>query len=110
MEITNDAYESLIDYFKGLSHTGYKSYNEVYQLLAMLFMEEILYGPLSWYVTDSDYKSITNAMYCLYGSCLMPYPTYLKGMEKLNRKVIDNYRITEEEILRSSDNSLRAFV
>lgn len=107
MEITNEAYEALIQYFEGLTHTGYRSYNEVYQLLASLFIEEILCGPMSEFITEEDYKAIVNAMYCLYGSCLLPYPSYLEGMAKINKKVMDSYRITETNILRNSYNHLR---
>lgn len=107
MEITNEAYDSIVRYFEGLSHLGYKSYNEVYHLLGMLFIEEILTGPMSEFVTDTDYKLINNAMYCLYGSCLIPYPAYLEGKSALNKRVMDSYRVTENEILRSSEDHLR---
>lgn len=107
MEVTNEAYEALINYFKGLTHTGYRSYKEVYQLLIFLFIEEILYGPMSEFITDNDYKDMVDAMYCLYGTCLIPYPTYLKGRGTINTKVYSKYRITETDILRGIDKSLR---
>lgn len=108
MELSNEAYNTLVQYFKGLNHIGYKSYTEVYQVLAFLFIEEILYGPMSFMVTDKDYKDINQALYCIYGSCLIPYPSYLKGMSSSNIRVKDNYRITESEILRSANYALRA--
>lgn len=109
MEVSNEAYVALINYFKGLKHLGYRSYKEVYQLLALLFIEEILYGPMSEFITDSDYKSIVDAMYCLYGTCLIPYPSYLKGREGINKKTLDSFtfRITETDILRGIEESLR---
>lgn len=107
MEISNFTYEAVIKYFEGLTHTGYRSYDEVGQLLALLFIEEILYGPMSEYVTDNDYKMLNNALYCLYGSCLIPYPVYLEGKGTFNRKVMDSYRITESEILRGYEDHLR---
>lgn len=108
MEIINEAYSALMQYFNGLSYTGYRSYNEVSQLLALLFIEDLLYGPLSDFITDEDYKAINNAMYCLYGSCLIPYPTYLEGQSAITSKVFGEYRITETEVLRGIDSQLRS--
>lgn len=108
MGITNEAYNALIKYFESLTYIGYKSYSEVYQLLALLFIEEILEGPMSEFITDNDYKAITDAMYCLYGSnCMIPFPSYLEGRSTINTKVKDSFRITETEILRESYNHLR---
>lgn len=108
MEVTNEAYEALIKYFESLTHIGYKSYSEVYQLLSFLFIEEILCGPMAEFITDNDYKDITNAVYCLYGSnCMISYPSYLEGRTRINTKVLDSYRITETDILRNSDSHLR---
>lgn len=110
MEISKEAYEALIKYFNGLTHTGYRPYGEVYQLLALLFIEEILYGEMSMYITEEDYKAITDAMYCLYGSCLLPYPSYLEGRATIRNNVLDKYRTTETEILRNSNNHLRVTI
>lgn len=110
MEISNFTYDAVKGYFEGLTHTGYRSYNEVAQLLALLFIEEILYGPMSEYITDNDYKMLNNSLYCLYGSCLISYPLYLEGKSTLNKKVTDSYRITETGILRSSESHLRSLL
>lgn len=107
MEITNEAYEAVVKYFEGLTHTGYKAYGDVNKLLAFLFIEEILYGDMSCMVTDNDYKAIVDAVYCLYGTCMLPYPSYLKGKETINNRTPSSFRITESNILRSIDSNLR---
>lgn len=107
MEISREAFEALKSYFNCLAHVGYKPYIEVEQLLVLLFIEEILTGPMSIMVTEDDYNDINNALYCLYGSCMIPYPAYLKSMAELNMRVIDRYRLTESGSLRTSSELFR---
>lgn len=104
MDITNDVYNSISHYFETLRHTGYKPYSEVYNLLAYMFIEEILTGPMSFFITEEDYNIINKALYCLYGSCLIPYPTYLKGIEAIRKNASYRYRITEDSILRKTED------
>lgn len=82
MELTNEVYDSLRRYFSALTHFGYKSYSQVNSLLIFIFIEELLCGPMAEYVTEEDYKYISDSLYCLYGkSCLIPYPSYKKSIE-----------------------------
>ena len=106
MELTNEVYDSITRYFRGLSHTGYKSYNEVNKLIVFTFIEELLYGPLSQFVTDKDYTTINNALYCLYGSCMIPYPAYKESFEPISTKLFSQYRHTENNLLRQSESEL----
>lgn len=106
MELRNTSFEALMNYFACLEHFGYKSYNEVDKLIVLLCIEEILNGEMSYFMTASDYEELNNALYCLYGTCMIPYPTYLESMSDINKKV-DSYRITETGILRESYNLLR---
>ena len=103
----NEAYEALTRYFNSLKYLGYKSYSEVEHLLCFLFIEEMLDGPMSEFITETDYNAISNLLYCLYGSCTIPYPTYLKGMAEVRNNTKDRYRYTETEVLRTIDKSLR---
>ena len=105
MELTNEVYNSVNKYFSVLSHMGYKPDKEVDNLLIFTFIEEMLYGPLSQYITDKDYKSITNAVYCLYGSCMIPYPEYKRSFDSAVNRTLDEYRITETGLLRSTESS-----
>lgn len=105
MELTNEVYNSVNRYFSVLKHTGYKPDKDVEQLLVFIFIEEMLYGPLSQYITEEDYKSITNALYCLYGSCTIPFPDYKRSIDLPINKVLDEYRITENGTLRITEDS-----
>lgn len=107
MEISNDAFNSLQYYFMSLGHLGYKSYKEVDNLLAMLFIEEILTD--MWeFVTEKDYKMMSDLLYCIYGTCMIPYPSYLNGMKELTVKTKLPYRVTEDYIVRESYDLLRS--
>lgn len=105
MELTNEVYDSVNRYFSVLSHIGYKSYKEVDQLLAFTFIEEILYGPLAQFITEEDYNTISNSLYCLYGSCMIPFPDYKKSFDSTINRMLDEYRIIETGILRSTEHS-----
>lgn len=74
VEITGNVFESLQRYFSTLTHTGYKSYDEVYRLIIYTFIEELINGPMSEFITDDDYGIIYKSLNCLYGSCTIPYP------------------------------------
>lgn len=107
-EFKVDVYDSIEKYFNTLSTTGYKSYSEVNKLLVMIFIEELLYGPLSQYITEDDYNTIIKAMYCFYGSCMISYPTYKREVDKVANTLLKEFRITEDNILRQTEsNSLR---
>lgn len=105
MELANEVFNSLDKYFCTLPYTGYKSDNEVNKLLVFTFIEELLYGPLSQYITEEDYTYIIDAMYCLYGSCLIPFPEYKKGYTPIISRMLDEFRVTNKEVLRNINNS-----
>lgn len=105
MELTNDVYNSLNSYFSVLTHTGYKTYAEVDKLIVYCFLEELLSGPLSYYVTEEDYNTIMNSIECLYGTCLMPYPDYKKGIDETVTNMLEQYRVTEDGMFRITENS-----
>lgn len=69
--------ESLTRYFKHITNTGYMNYKEVRKLLVFILIQEMLSGYFGCIVTASDYKILSKALDCLYGSnCLIPYPDY----------------------------------
>lgn len=100
MELSTDVFNSLTKYFSSLEHFGYKSYGEVYKLLVYIFIEEMLHGSMSEFITDDDYDIINNSLYCLYGSCMIPYPDYKKGIEHMRTNNYDGYRFTEDDVPR----------
>lgn len=103
MDLTNDLYNSISKYFTTLTHTGYKSDKEVSQLLVLSFIEDFLSGPFSLYVSEEDYKAIDKMLYCIYGSCMIPYPDYKIGVELPINIGFNEYRDTEDDILRNTE-------
>lgn len=104
MELLDEVYSTVNKYFSILPHTGYKSYAEVDKLLIFTFIEELLYSPLSQYVTDKDYRAIEEALYCLYGTCMIPFPTYKKAVAEIPKRVFDKYRLSESSLLKIIDD------
>lgn len=99
-KLTELGYTGLQNYFHALSIFGYKSYKEVAKLVTLLFIEELLNGNLSSFVTDDDYKTLTSVLYKLFGtSCLIPYPEY-KCNTVFNQSLNTIPRITENTIIR----------
>lgn len=74
----NLIYTALERYFNSLSKFGYKSYDEVYKLIALIFITELLNSDCKYFISEDDYKSIQKTLYCLYRStCLIPLPEYI---------------------------------
>ena len=84
MVLHDKTYNSLNNYFSLLSRTGYKSYNEVYKLIVLSFIEDIISSDIKEYLTEEDYKYISSVIECLYGSCIIPYPNNNKESTKLS--------------------------
>lgn len=104
MELANYVHESLNKYFSSLKYSGYKSYNEVNKLLILVFIEELLNGAMSKYITDEDYKIINNSMNCLYGSCMIPYPVYRNRISHVVDRALHKHRVTETYTLRLTES------
>lgn len=106
--ITNISFESLQRYFYSLSVLGYKSYNDVYKMLLLLYIEEIFTGEMAFYVTDKDLRIISDVLNCLYGStCLIDYPCIPNDdsiIHSIKGRIMP--RITEDCILRMAENNI----
>lgn len=101
MEVTNDVLSAINRYFHTLSNLGYKKDIDVYRLIVYIFIEELLYGSWSYFITERDYNIIDRALYCLYGtSCTIPYPDYKKAHVDAITKGNDEYRVSEDYIMR----------
>lgn len=106
-KLTDIAYTSINRYFNTLSKLGYKSDNEVYRLILLLFIEEMLDSSFSLYIDEEDYRTINNVLYCLFGStCLIPYPEFLQGNSIVHKLSIDSARLSEDELIRYSEDEL----
>ena len=103
--ISSEAFER---YFNTLSKLGYKSYSDVDKLLVLSIIEDILSGELSFFVTEEDYRSITNAIYCIMGNnCLIDLPSYDTWDSIIHEnKNRGSYRLTEGDILRITEDSI----
>lgn len=112
MEVTNDALNAVNKYFHTLSNLGYKKDKEVNSLIILLFLEEFLCSSMAQFITEQDYNTIDKALYCLYGtSCMIPYPDYKKTYIDVIKSMPDEYRISENEILRMTETgSLRTVI
>lgn len=106
--ITTISSEAFERYFNTLSKLGYKSYSNVDKLLVLSVIEDILSGELSFFVTEEDYRSIINALYCIIGNnCLIDLPSYdtWDSIIHENKNSV-SYRLTEENIVRISENDI----
>lgn len=103
MELTNEVYDAVNRYFSMLSHIGYKSYDQVDRLLIMTFIEELLNGSMSQFLTEKDYITITDGLYCLYGTCMMPFPEYKRSVDVIVTRNPSEYRVTETCSMRATE-------
>lgn len=77
-------YDALCRYFNTLERTGYLSYDNVEKLLVLTFFKDFVTTDYRGLITYEDYRTMEQALNCLFGStCLIPYPDYLK-MGKLH--------------------------
>lgn len=106
MDITKMTETALDRYFKSLHTLGYKSYNDVNKLLVLSLIQELLTSEFSYFITEEDYKSIVNALYCIIGNCMIDFPSYASWDSLIHEGSIDIiYRITEDSILRITEDS-----
>ena len=106
--ITTISSEAFERYFNTLSKLGYKSYSDVDKLLVLSIIEDILSGELSFFVTEEDYRSITNVLYCIMGNnCLIDLPSYDTWDSAIHEnKNRGSYRLTEGDVLRITEDSI----
>ena len=86
-------YNAYCNYFSALQNTGYYPQRGVSSLIIMDFIYELLYGNFRGYLSSDDYYTISKALDCLYGSCLLPYP----------------YRLTNDDLEMSMNNKSTSF-
>lgn len=107
-EITDLSYESIVRYFTTLQQFGYKSYEDVYKLVALIGLEEIL-DMFAEFITEEDFKYIMNAINCLSGTtCLIDFPTYSENKPLIHKNRV-NYlaRVSEANSIRVDNGSIR---
>jgi len=99
-----EAYNALQDYFSHLGKTGYLRYDNVFKLLAFLYVEEMLHSYESFDMSECDYKIIDNFLQCLYGTCLLPYPEFINLPQVGEDTDDDNLREVEWDIIRQTED------
>lgn len=111
-DVEDKLFDSLDRYFTTLSYTGYRKQCDVDKLLIFSFINDFLNSDTADFITESDYRLIGRALYCLYGStCLIPYPEFVNqnsnGLQSIiNRDMI--LRFTEDNnIMFTEDNNIR---
>lgn len=107
-EITEISKVAVDRYFNTLALFGYKNYTDVYKLLALLYIEELLtQQAYSGFISEEDYRVIMDALYCLTGStCLIPYPEFINN-DSLIHETLRNYipRVIQDSNLRYTEES-----
>jgi hypothetical protein len=53
-ELSTIGIDALDRYFKALTQLGYKSKSEVYKLLTILFLDELMESPMRFFISDKD--------------------------------------------------------
>lgn len=68
-------YKSIINYFKVLEKTGYKSYDVVFKLLILDFIDELLHTDIVYHMKKKDFELIRNVLYQIIGpTCEISLP------------------------------------
>lgn len=103
-ELNNISYDAISRYFTTLAQFGYKSYSDVDKMLAFFGLVDML-DIFNGYITESDFRSITNAMYCLFGTtCLLRYPEYINDDSIIHESKLNwVLRKSEDDLLRLSE-------
>lgn len=88
--------EALERYFKHLENTGYEKDRNVMRLIALSFVESLLNSEMNAFISEENYKLISDFLYCMFGSsCLLPYPAFIEEIPVLGTIIPDMYGITE---------------
>jgi len=101
-EIDTVIINGLDRYFNTLCNVGYVNDDKVNRLLLLIFINEMLSGDFSHYITDDDYQSILNVLYCL-GNCMIDMPSF-----KVFNDSIYNVNNNENLSLRYDDSLIRS--
>lgn len=79
-ELLKILYSSVNKYINNLSILGYTNYEDVYKLLSLIFVEELLNNESSKFITNNDYINISKFINNIYGSnCIINFPRYINS-------------------------------
>lgn len=104
-EVTNITENTVNRYFNSLSKLGYRNYTDVYKIIILTFLEELLDYDFFGFVSEEDYNAIMKAIYCLAdNTCTIEFPSYATYDDIFRKSSVDlTSRITEDGIFRISE-------
>ena len=104
-EVTNITENTVNRYFNSLSKLGYRNYTDVYKIIILTFLEELLDCDFFGFVSEEDYNAIMKAIYCLAdNTCTIEFPSYATYDSIFRKFDVDlSPKITEDGIFRSSE-------
>lgn len=71
-------YDTLVKYFHTLSIFGYRNYEDVYKLIFLIWVQDVVNSAFSEYITEEDNRIIQRSLNCMFNSsCLISYPEQL---------------------------------
>lgn len=106
-ELINLLESSINKYFDTLSLVGYKDTKSLYNLLALVFIEEMMNNSLSYFITEDDYRCIINFLYSVSGNCIIEFPKFENTNDYLgdiNKEFVS--RLTEDSLMRITEDSI----
>ena len=104
-EVTNITENTVNRYFNSLSKLGYRNYTDVYKIIILTFLEELLDYDFFGFVSEEDYNAIMKAIYCLAdNTCTIEFPSYATYDSIFRKSDVDlTPRVTEDGIFRTSE-------
>ena len=108
MDINELTFISIKNYYKVLKSRGSLSYNQVYQLLLLSFIDDLFQEDFSWYITEEDYALLTNMITCISkNSCIVPYSKTAIHTEPIKNYLEDTpTRISEKNIIKLGETDV----
>lgn len=107
--LTQQALDSLDQYFKILEQTGHLNNNAVNSLLSLLLVDDFLNTELNTFVTEEDYNIMALFLSCICGrNCLIPYIQFLDEVPQMGTILpqisnLQPFRITENKLYRNTE-------
>lgn len=78
-KLTGQVLHAIRTYYDYVEDTGYVKRGAVNDILALLFVEEIINSDMNIYVTDADLNTMRRFLIGVYGaSCFIDWPDYLE--------------------------------
>ena len=103
-------FRSLTYYFKALRSMGFKSYEEVYKVIFLSCVSEIVEDDFDAALSEEDYRDINSAVYAIYGTdCMFPYPHGCCKDETEQVIVVpeEEAELSDEEKLKQMENETK---